>query len=157
MGVVIDYWHQGRLIRVVPDGFVVLAPGVLAALEFERSATTPGDLEEKARKYMRLDEIGKRIPVLLITETEEAARILSEFGYPYLLATTLDAVREGPHGRAIMQDDVVEGEPGCWWYKFLDEEAPTSENPIDMWSQIYVQADQNTAWRLPLNEPFRLV
>ena len=157
MGVVIDYWHQGRLIRVVPDGFIVLAPGVLAALEFERSATTPGDLEEKARKYMRLDEIGKRIPVLLITETEEAARILSEFGYPYLLATTLDAVREGPHGRAIMQDDVVEGEPGCWWYKFLDEEAPTSENPIDMWSQIYVQADQNTAWRLPLNEPFRLV
>ena len=157
LGIVIDYWHQGRLIRVVPDVFVVLAPGVLVAVEFERSARTPGDLKEKAEKYKRLDEIVKRIPVLFVTETEEAARILAELGYNYLLATTLDAVREGPHGRAIMQDDVVEGEPGCWWYWYSDEEAPTSDNPIDMWSHLYVQSDQNSAWRLPLDEPFRLV
>ena len=157
LGIVIDYWHQGRLIRVVPDGFVVLAPGVLVALEYERSAKTPGDLEEKARKYKRLDEIGKRIPVLFITETEEAARILSELGYNFLLATTLDAVREGPHGRAIMQDGEIGGEPGCWWYRYSDEEAPTSDNQIDMWSHLYVQSDQNSAWRLPIDKPFRLV
>ena len=47
LGIVIDYWHQGRLIRVVPDGFVVLAPGVLVALEFERSARTPGTSRER--------------------------------------------------------------------------------------------------------------
>ena len=141
----------------MPDAFVVLAPGVLVAVEFERSATTPGDIKEKAEKYKRLGEIGKRIPVLFVTETEEAARILAELGYNYLLATTLDAVREGPHGRAIMQDGEIDGEPGCWWYRYSDEEAPTSDNPIDMWSHFYVQSDQNSAWRLPLDEPFRLV
>ena len=157
LGIVIDYWHRGRLIRVVPDAFVVLAPGVLVAIEFERSARTPGALEKKAQKYKRLDEIGKRIPVLFVTETEEAARTLAELGYDYLLVATPDAVRDGPRGRAIMQDGEIGGEPGCWWYRYSDEEAPTSDAPIDLWSQTYVLHDQNTAWRLPLDKPFRLV
>ena len=156
MGVAIDHRHGGWFLRVVPDGFVVLRPGVLVALEFERSARTPRAVEEKAEKYKRFDEVGRPIPVLFITETAEAAKHLSELRCPFLLATTLDAVREGPHGRAIIEDGVVVGDPGCWWYWYANREAPTSNIPIDMCSQLYVQYDINMAWRLPLDEPLRL-
>ena len=156
MGVAIDHRHGGWFLRVVPDGFVVLPPGVLVALEFERSARTPRAVEEKAEKYKRFAQIGQPIPVLFITETAEAAKHLSELRCPYLLATTLDAVREGPHGRATIEDGVVAGDPGCWWYWYANREAPTSNVPIDMCSQLYVQYDINMAWRLPFDEPFLL-
>ena len=151
----IDHWHQGRRIRAVPDAFVVLPPGVLVALEFERSAATPRALEEKAGNYDRLAGISRPMPVLFIMETVEAARNLAELRYRYVLATTLDAVREGPHGRAVIQDGVMSGEPGCWWYWYSNREGPTDDAPIDLWSHGYVQTEENLEWRLPLDRPFR--
>ena len=155
MGVVIDYWHQGRRIRVVPDGFVVLPPGVLAAVEFERSARTPKEVEKKAQKYASLDLARRPIPVLFIMETLDAVQNLTRLRYPYILATTLDSVKEGPHGSAVIRDGKVSGEPGCWWYWYSNTDAPESDTPIDMWSHIYVESDKYRVWRLPLDNPFR--
>ena len=154
MGLVIDYWHQGKLIRVTPDAFVVLAPGVLVAIEFERTATSQADMMEKAWNYSELARIGCPIPVLFITETVDAAVNLARLRYPYVLATTLDAVRDGPHGRAVIQDEAMAREPGCWWYWYSDRDAPTPDAPIDLWSTLYAQRDENVAWRLPLDRPF---
>ena len=156
MGVVIDYWHGGKNYRVVPDGFVVLHPGVLVALEFERSSATPEAVAEKARNYGHLSQIGIPLPSLFITETEEAARNLAVLRHGYLLATTLDAVREGPHGRTFIRDGVESSDPGVWWYWYGDEEAPTSDSPIDAMSHLYVQSNPNTVWRMPVHNPFRL-
>ena len=158
LGAVIDEWHQGRLIRVVPDAFVVLPPGVLTAIEFERSATTPGQVEKKAVNYQRLAAAGKPIPVLFITETTEAARNLASLRCPFLLAAALDAVQEGPHGRAIFhQDGLDHGQSGCWWHWYIDEDAATPDAPIDLWTQIYAMKDENVAWRVPLDNPWRLL
>ena len=155
MGVVIEYWRNGLRIRVTPDAFVVLPPGVLAAVEFERSATSETEVREKAGKFLSLQQIGYPIPVLFITETVEAAEKLAMLRCPYLLATTLEAVREGPHGRAVIQDGVVEGEEGCWWSWYDNEETPTPDAPIDLWSHLYIKTDENVVWRLPLDRPFQ--
>ena len=155
MGVVIDYWRDGRRVRVAPDAFVVLPPGVLVAVEFERSATSDKDLKDKAEKYWLLDRIGHPMVVLFITETVEAARKLAELKCRYLLATTLDAVHQGPHGRATIQKGLAVGEPGCWWYWYSDREAPTPDAPIDLLSQLYGQSKENSTWRIPLDRPFR--
>ena len=158
-GITINYWHQGLLVRVVPDAFVVLPPGVLVAIEYERSATSPQEVETKAQKYKRLADIGHPLGVLFITETEEAAKNLAILRCRYLLATTLEAVKHGPHGRAIMQErDVSEGaDSGCWWYWYSDRDAPSSSVPIDLWSQIYARNNKNVTWRLPLDRPWRLL
>ena len=155
MGVVIEYWRNGRRIRVTPDAFVVLPPGVLAALEFERSATSETEVRQKAGKYLGLQQIGYPIPALVITETVEAAEKLSRLRCPYLLATTLEAVREGPHGRAVIQDGVVEGEEGCWWFWYNNRETPTPDAPIDLCSHLYIKSAENAVWRLPLDRPFQ--
>ena len=158
MGVVIEYWRNGRRIRVTPDAFVVLPPGVLVAVEYERSATSEKEVREKAGKYLSLQQIGYPIPVLFITETVEAAEKLAGLRCPYLLATTLEAVREGPHGRVVIQDGVgvVGGvEEGCWWYWDENMDAPTPYVPIDLWSHVYIEDAPNAVWRLPLDQPFQ--
>ena len=155
MGVVIEYWWNGRRIRVTPDAFVILPPGVLVAVEFERSATSDDDVKDKAGKYLGLQQIGYPIPALVITETVEAAEKLSRLRCPYLLATTLEAVREGPHGRAVIQDGVVEGEEGCWWFWYNNRETPTPDAPIDLCSHLYIKSAENAVWRLPLDRPFQ--
>ena len=104
---------------------------------------------------MALVEIGCQIPVLFITETVEAAKKLARLRYPFLLATTLEAVREGPHGRAVIQEEVVKGESGCWWYWDKNRDYPTPGVPIDMWSNLYIANSENVVWRLPLDRPFR--
>ena len=157
LGVVIDRWYQGRLIRVVPDAFVLLPPGVLVAVEFERSATTPGQVEKKAINYQRLAASGKPIPVLFITETTEAARNLASLRFPFLLATTLEMVQTGPHGRAVIRDGTLNGPTGCWWFWFPNDDAPAPEAPIDLWAQDYVLDDENMAWRVPIDNPWRLL
>ena len=155
MGVVIEYWRNGRRIRVTPDAFVVLPPGVLVAIEFERSATSDREVREKARKYLNLQQFGYPIPVLFITETVEAAEKLAGLRCPYLLAATLEAVREGPHGCAVIQDGVDEGEEGCWWFWYMDRETPTPDAPIDLCSHLYIETAENAVWRLPLDRPFQ--
>ncbi len=155
MGVVIEYWYNGRHIRVTPDAFVILPPGVLVAIEFERSAKAPSRVRAKAGNYNRLAEIGRPIPILFITETMEAARNFASLQYSYLLATTLEAVREGPHGRAVVEETRVAGDPGCWLFWFSRRDALTASVPIDMWSQLYAQRYPEGVWRLPMDRPFR--
>ena len=176
MGVVIEGSDNGRTIRVAPDGCVLLPPGVLVFLEYERSAQTPKALEKKVRNYERFAALGLHVPVLFIMDsaaprnvpTEEAsrrsrerskaaARFLASLRCPLLLATDMESVKAGPHGKAVFQDDLVVGEPGCWWYWYSNEDAPTSTAAIDLWAQIYAQDPQMVAWRVPLDNPFRVV
>ena len=65
------------------------------------SPTTP-EVQKKAGKYLGLQHIGYPIPVLFITETAEAAEKLATLQHPYLLAATLEAVREVPRGHAVI-------------------------------------------------------
>ena len=154
MGFVIEYWHNGQRIRVVPDAYVILYPGVLVAIEFERSATSWDEVRKKAEKYAGLAGIGRPIPVLFVTETVEAARRVAALRFPYVLASTLDAVRDGPHGRTIILGRGLARRPGCWWYWRSDRDAPTPDAPIDLGASLYSQRDENTAWKLPLHNPF---
>lgn len=158
MGLVIDYWYQGRLARVAPDAFVVLPPGVLVAIEYERSAESPKDLEDKAGKYWALYRIGKPIPVLFVTETEEAAKRLAALHCPYLLATTLDAVRQGPHGSTTVKDGrVMMEKPGCWWFENRGRGTLISNATIDLIAYLYVRSYPNGVWRLPTDQSFKEV
>ena len=157
MGVVIEYSYDRRRIRVTPDAFVILEPGVLVAVEFERSAKSPSRVKAKARNYQRLAQIGRPIPVLFITETVGAAQNFANLRYPYLLATTLESVKKGPHGRAVLEEDGIPGEPGNWFYWYNNRDAPTDDAAIDMWSQLYAQRYPVGEWRVPMDRPFRLV
>ena len=182
MGIVIEasYWasNQWRTIRVTPDGCVLLPPGVVAFLEYERSAQTPKALEKKARNYRRFAELGLHVPVLFITDSavprklsaEKAAKqsrensiasakILAALRCPMLLAADMDSVQAGPHGKAVIQDGALVGgaDSGCWWYWYRDRDAPSSTAPIDLGAQIYVQDPERMGWRVPLDRPFRVV
>ena len=95
-GFVIDCWDRGQVVRVVPDGFVLLPPGVLVALEYEQSAKAPSDVGDKANKYRRLTAIGRTLPVLFVTETQDAAEQFCQLGQSYLLATTLERLARPP-------------------------------------------------------------
>ena len=176
MGMVIEAVDKDRKIRVAPDGCVLLPPGALVFLEYERSAQTPKALEEKVRKYKRFAALGFHVPVLFITDSaaprnlpkeaaakrsrersKAAARLLAEHRCPLLLAADMDSVLAGPHGKAVFQDDLVAGEPGCWWYWYSNNDAPTPTAAIDLGAQIYAQNLQKVAWRMPLDNPFREV
>ena len=176
MGLVIDYWVHQRLIRVAPDGAVVLPPGVLAFLEFEQTARTPQALLQKAEKYKALADLGVPVVVLFITNTassrnvsqeearkraETAALHLARLDIPYLLSTTLDTVKEGPHGAAVFQGgNLVEGAySGCWWVRYSDRDAPDFETPIDLWTHLYVQRvpAEKQVWRVPMDNPWMLL
>ena len=179
MGIVIEasYWAgtRWRSIRVAPDGCVLLPPGVVVFLEYERSAQTPKALERKARNYMRLAEIGCPVPVLFITDSaaprnlpaEEAAkraqersidsaRNLASLQCPMLLAADMGSVQAGPHGKAVIQDHVNSREPGCWWYQYSNLDAPVATAAIHLGAQIYAQDPARMAWRMPLDNPFRV-
>ena len=153
MGVSIEYVIDGKRVRVNPDAFVILPPGVLVAVEYERSAKAPSRVKVKARPYGRLVQVRRPIPVLVVTETMQAAMNFAALGHQYLLATTLDAVRQGPHGR----DRAVPGDPGCWCYWFDGEEGPTANAAIDMWSQIYAEEHPEGVWLVPMDNPCRVV
>lgn len=167
MGVVIDYYYRRSLIRVVPDAFVVLPPGVLVAVEYERSATSYQDLKDKADKYKRLADIGCPLPVLFITEPVEkepespqqmeAAEILCRFRYPFLLSATLEQVKQGPHGTWAGQHGTRGTHSGCWWHWYDDEPAPSRDAPIDLWSHIYAENSENSAWRVPVDNQFSAI
>ena len=182
MGIAIEvsYWasNRWRTIRVVPDGCVLLPPGVVAFLEYERSAQTPKALEKKARNYQRFAELGLHVPVLFITDSavprnlpaEQAAersreqsitsaKNLAELRCPMLLAADMDSVQAGPHGKAVIEDGALSAgaDSGCWWYWYRDRDAPSSTAPIDLGAQNYVQDPERMGWRVPLDRPFRVV
>ena len=154
MGITIEYWHQGERVRINPDAFVVLAPGVLVAIEYERSADTPDDMKKKADKYLRLQEIGHPIPVLFVTETAEAAMYLAGLRVPYLLATSQDALKAGPHGKAPVTGGEDNGELGCWWYSYGNNPELKGDAPIDLGSTRYAERHPNGVWRVPVDQPF---
>ena len=156
MGIVIDYWYGGKRARVVPDGFVVLPPGVIVALEFERSATFDQDIKDKADKYQELAELRCPLVVLFITETPEAAEKLCRLRHPFLLATSLEKVKKGPHGTFINADGMGGPDSGCWAYWYQDRDAPSFQVPIDLLAQRYAENARNVAWRLPVHNPFRV-
>ena len=168
LGSVIEYIVDGRRLRVDPDGYVVLEPGVLVALEFERSSLSKDQILEKIGKpkpdlrrvgavryggYKGLADFGRPVPGLVITETDEAARRVAELRCPYILAASLDAVRRGPHGRAVT-DSVADASPGCWWYWRPGEARPSNDAPIDLLSRMYVRDYPQGVWRLPFDRPF---
>ena len=176
MGIVFEASYNGRTIRVAPDGCVILPPGVLVFLEYERSAQTPKALEKKALKYKRFAELGLYLPVLFITDSasrrnlpakeaakrsrersRSAAETLAALRCPLLLATDMDSLKAGPHGKAVIEDGLVGGDSGCWWYWYSDEDAPNSTAAIDLAAQLYVRDPEREAWRVPLNNPFREV
>ena len=177
MGFVIKASYPGGTTQVAPDGCVVLPPGVLVFLEYERSAQTPRGLEKKAQKYQRFAERNLHVPVLFIMDSaaprylpaEEAAKRsrersigaaknLAALGCSVLLAAGMDSVQAGPHGKAVIKNGSVGGEPGCWWYGYSDEDTPRSSAAIDFWAQAYVQAyPERLEWRVPLDNPFREV
>ena len=181
MGIVIEasYWasNRRRTIRVAPDGCVLLPPGVLAFLEYERSAQTPKALERKAWNYRRLADLGLHVPVLFITDStvprnlpaEQAtkqsrersitsAKNLAALRHPMLLAADMDSVQAGPHGKAVMQDGALSAgaHSGCWWFWYSTRDAPSSTAPIDLGAQLYVQDRERMGWRVPLDNPFRV-
>ena len=125
---------------------------MLVALEYEQSAKAPSDVGDKANKYRRLTAIGRTLPVLFVTETQDAAEQFCQLGQSYLLATTLERLTEGPQGRME-----IGAESGCWGYWQEGMDAPTYQTPIDLWAQVYARRDANPVWRVPLNNPARLM
>ena len=151
MGIIIEYWHQGERVRIDPDAFVVLAPGVLVAVEYERSADTPQKMKDKADNYLKLQKIGHPIPVLFVTEKADAAIYLAGLRIPYLLATSQDALKAGPHGKAPVTGNE---DLGCWWNWDKNDPEPTGDAPIDLWSTTYAERHPNGVWRVPVDRPF---
>ena len=86
LGMTIIYRVNGRMVRVDPDGFVILPTGEVVPVEYERSARKWRAVIKKGRGYGRLREIGFPTPVYVITETEEAADFFAALQLRDLLA-----------------------------------------------------------------------
>ncbi len=145
LGMNIDYYLNRRRFRVSPDTFVLLPPGILVAVEFERSAKTLKAIQKKVWPYQRLAAIGRPVPVLFVTETEEAARIFAELRLPHMLVTTLERLKQGPQGRAVIDDNGdIGGEPGCWTYWYSNHDSPVHDAPINLWTEL--KQDEYRPW-----------
>ena len=154
----IDY----RGVRIVPDHFILLPIGergsdwVLAALEYERYARKPGQVLEKAKPYIKMARAGRPIPVLFVTDTEEAAVEFVRLEVSHLLATNIGRLQAGPQGRAAI--DIQDGtpiaavEPGCWGYRSTNG-TPTFTAPINLWPA----SESYPHWTLPADNLLRLV
>ena len=152
LGMNVNYYVNGRLYRVSPDASVVV-DGVLFAMEYERSARSPEAVARKARRYELLASLGFPIPVLVVTETDEAAELFASLGLRHVLATTLARLKRGPQGRAALdQDGAVVGEPGCWYYWYRGESAPVTTAPIDLWPRV--RPDDYSVWRVGRPRPY---
>ena len=149
LGMSIDYYVGHRLFRVSPDAYVLLPPGILVAIEYERSAKTPSALAKKLRPYENLAHIGKPIPVLFITETAEAADLIAREEVEGVLSTTLERLRAGPQGRAdVTEAGEIGGESGCWSYWYRHEPAPEHTAAIDLLTQA--ESKKYARWKVPL-------
>ena len=149
----IDY----RGVRVIPDHYIILPTGVLAALEYEQSAVKDDDILKKALPYLKLAQAGRPMPVLFVTETEEAALKFIKLRQPHLLATTIARLEAGPQGKAVLElregERIITGDPGCWGYWYNNCEEPTFDAPIDLWPAIESYPD----WEVPADNPLRSV
>ena len=149
LGMSIDYYVGRRLYRVTPDAYVLLPPGILVAIEYERSAKTPRALARKLGRYENLAGIKKPVPVLFITETDEAADLIAGQEVAGVLCTTLERLKAGPQGRAVVNEaGQIGGDPGCWFYCYKDHPAPKHHAPIDLWTQS--ESEEYSVWRVPL-------
>ena len=92
--------NRKRITQIQPDA-VIYADGPFGRgvylIEFERNATTPGEIREKVKTYRLALRHGIDLRVIWITETKRAARrFLQRRGTPPTLATTLDELEAGP-------------------------------------------------------------
>ena len=153
LGMNVDYYVNNRRYRVSPDAWVLLSPGVLVAIEYERSARSPKAVAKKALRYKLLTAIGLPIPVLFITETEEADRLFADLRLPHVLSTTLDRLKEGPQGRVVLDGKGrVGGDPGCWTYWYSNHDGPVHDAPIDLWSTL--RPREYRAWWVGTRRPY---
>ena len=86
--------------QIRPDLLVLVADGPLGSgahcLEYERSARSPSEVMEKIRPYRRCAAVGRRVPLLMVCETEQAAERFAEFDTLIpLLVTHMAAVEAG--------------------------------------------------------------
>ena len=60
----------------------------------------------------------------------------------------------GPHGKSVIEDRSIRGEPGCWWYRLGEKEDSRGDLPIDLVSQLYAGDHKEGRWLLSLHNPF---
>ena len=153
LGMNVDYYVNVRRYRVSPDAWVLLPPGVLVAIEYERSARGPKAVAKKALRYQLLADIGRPIPVLFVTETEEAASLFADLRLPQVLSATLDRLKQGPQGKAVLDGQGrVGGEPGCWTYWYSNHGGPVHDAPIDLWPTL--RPRDYRPWRIGARRPY---
>ena len=124
-------------------------------MEYERSARAYRALDRKAVNYERLRLINCPLPVLFVTEGMSAARTLAALGYLYVQATSIEALRQGPHGRTVKGEDGWELEEGCWCYRLPETAEPDETVPIDFVAHLYAARESQAVWRMPLDNPFQ--
>ena len=158
LGVVIEaYDRYGKTVKVSPDGFLLLPPGILVAIECERSAKSLPDVTVKASHYRDMTLAGVPIIVLFVTESEEAAMNFARVGLTNLLATTLEKIQKEPQGRAELTDRIRVIEPGPWCFQYAKEDNPSFTAPINLLSEYYAKDHRYDTWRLPMNRPLQWV
>ena len=154
LGMSIDQYVGRRLYRVAPDAYVLLPPGILVAIEYERSAKSPRAVAKKVRPYKHLASIGKPVAVLFVTETEEAADLIARERVYGVLATTRVRLEAGPLGRAVLDEQgAIGGVRGCWTYWYRNAPAPQHNAPIDLWTQS--ARAKLRVWEIPLGLPYQ--
>ncbi len=88
------------LTQLRPDLLLLVGAGPFGpgpyAIEFERRASTPGEVAAKLRPYLRAAAAGRGLPVLFVCETARGARGFAAAAAPRMLVATLEAAREGP-------------------------------------------------------------
>ena len=95
-----------RLTQVRPDLLVQVSDGVLGAgahcIEFERSAVSPQDVNQKLGPYLRIAAAGRPLPLLMVCETARGRRNFRAAAGPLpMLAATLEQALAGPVTGAV--------------------------------------------------------
>ena len=94
------------LTQVRPDLLVQVSDGVLGAgahfIEFERSAVSPHDVNQKLGPYLRIAAAGRPLPLLMVCETARGRRNFRAAAGPLpMLAATLEQALAGPVTGAV--------------------------------------------------------
>ena len=94
------------LTQVRPDLLVQVSDGVLGAgahfIEFERSAVSPQDVNQKLGPYLRIAAAGRPLPLLMVCETARGRRNFRAAAGPLpMLAATLEQALAGPVTGAV--------------------------------------------------------